>query len=252
MSISTEEWLIKVESIKNLLISYATGGTASNTDYKELRKEIIANQLIDSKLPRFIKTCRTLSEFWGLIKSKFDHYSDRRDYLRQEFEPLLSFLEQSSNTPSDSVNNEILSSVDYGSVHIAWNKALERRINDPEGAITSARTLLEAVCKHILDEEQVAYQEKDDLPKLYSLTAKQLNLSPSQHTEQLFKQTLGGCHAVVDGVGALRNKLSDAHARGKVAVRPLPRHAELAVNLAGTMATFILATWEQKRTVGER
>jgi uncharacterized protein YfkK (UPF0435 family) len=106
---------------------------------------------------------------------------------------------------------------------------------------------LEAVCKHILDEEQIAYNDKDDLPKMYGLAAKQVNLSPSQHTEQLFKQILGGCHAVVEGLGALRNKLSDAHAGGKAAVHPLPRHAELAVNLAGTMATFILSTWEQKR-----
>ena len=107
--------------------------------------------------------------------------------------------------------------------------------------------MLEAVCKHVLDEDKISYQDKDDLPKLYSLVAKHINLSPSQHTEQLFKQILGGCHAVVEGLGALRNKLSDAHARGKIVVRPLPRHAELAVNLAGTMATFILETWEQKR-----
>lgn len=152
-----------------------------------------------------------------------------------------------SATPSDSVINEILTAVDSSSIQTAWHKALERRLNDPEGAITSSRTLLEAVCKHILDEEQIAYNDKDDLPKIYGLAAKQLNLSPSQHTEQLFKQILGGCHAVVEGLGALRNKLSDAHAGGKTSVRPLPRHAELAVNLAGTMATFILSTWEQKR-----
>jgi len=152
-----------------------------------------------------------------------------------------------ADTPSDSVINEILTAVDSEAIRSAWNKALERRLVDPEGAITSARTLLEAVCKHILEENHIPYNDRDDLPKLYGLTAKQLNLSPSQHTEQLFKQILGGCHAVVEGLGSLRNKLSDAHAGGKAAVRPLPRHAELAVNLAGTMATFILATWEQKK-----
>ena len=150
-------------------------------------------------------------------------------------------------TPSDGVISEKLTTVDSASIQTTWQKALERRLTDAEGAITSARTLLEAVCKYILDEEQIAYSERDDLPKLYGLAAKQLNMSPSQHTEQLFKQILGGCHAVVEGLGALRNKLSDAHAGGKTSVRPLPRHAELAVNLAGTMATFILATWEQKK-----
>ena len=33
-----------------------------------------------------------------------------------------------------------------------WDKARARRQDDPEGAITAARSLLESVCKHILDE----------------------------------------------------------------------------------------------------
>ncbi len=48
-------------------------------------------------------------------------------------------------TPSDSVISETLTAVDSASIQTAWHKALERRLNDPEGAITSARTLLEAV-----------------------------------------------------------------------------------------------------------
>ena len=107
---------------------------------------------------------------------------------------------------------------------------------------------METVCKHVLDETQVTYDEHADLPKLYSLVASELNLSPSQHAERVFKQILGGCHAVVEGLGALRNKLSDAHGKGKAGVKPAPRHAELAVNLAGTMATFIIATWEARNS----
>src|ERR1019366_2124876 len=39
------------------------------------------------------------------------------------------------------------------------------------------------------------------------------------------------------------------HGQGKRPVKPLPRHAELAVNMAGSMASFLLATFEAK---GER
>jgi hypothetical protein len=41
--------------------------------------------------------------------------------------------------------------------------------------------------------------------------------------------------------------LGDAHSQGPMRAKPLPRHAELAVNLAGTMATFLVATWEARR-----
>jgi hypothetical protein len=80
--------------------------------------------------------------------------------------------------------------------------------------------------------------------KLYRQTAERLNLAPSQHTEQVFKQILGGCTAVVEGLGALRNRLSDSHGKGKARVKPASRHAELAVNLAGALAIYLLATWE--------
>ena len=129
----------------------------------------------------------------------------------------------------------------------AWEKARERRTEDPEGAITAARILLESVCKHILEDIGVAYADKDDLPKLYGMAAKELNLAPSQHTEEAFKKILGGAHSVVDGLANLRNRIGDAHGQGKRPVKPLPRHAELAVNMAGTVASFLLATFEAKK-----
>jgi hypothetical protein len=126
-----------------------------------------------------------------------------------------------------------------------WAKALGRRADDPEGAITAARTLLEATCKHILDKANIAYNDDADLPELYKLTANHLNLAPDRHTEQQFKQILGGATSVVNGLGSLRNKILDAHAISTVRTRPSPRHATLCVNMAGTMAEFLIATFEQ-------
>jgi hypothetical protein len=124
-----------------------------------------------------------------------------------------------------------------------------RRSSDPEGAITSARTLLETVCKLILDDLGVAHSD-DDLPKLYGKVARELRLAPSEYTEEAFKQILGGCWSVVNGLGTLRNRLSDSHGQGALPVRPAERHAELAVNLAGAMAAFLVATLEARRESG--
>ena len=74
----------------------------------------------------------------------------------------------------------------------AWARALNRRSTDPEGAITAARTLLETVCKHVLDEVGTPYTDKEDLPKLYGMVAQELNLAPSQHAEEPIKAILGG------------------------------------------------------------
>lgn len=110
-----------------------------------------------------------------------------------------------------------------------------------------ARTLLESTCKHILDEYEVGYGNAPDINQLYRLVSKELNLAPSQRTEQTFKQILGGCSSIIEGLGALRNKVGDAHGQGKTNFKPSPRHAELAVNLAGTMAVFLFSTLETKK-----
>lgn len=77
--------------------------------------------------------------------------------------------------------------------------------------------------------------------------AGELNLSPDQHSEKIFKQILGGCSGIVNGLGMLRNKHGDAHGYGPTANKPKPRHAELAVNLAGSMAIFLIQIYEANK-----
>jgi hypothetical protein len=128
---------------------------------------------------------------------------------------------------------------------------LIRKNTDTEGAITSARTLIETVCKYICDERNVTYDEKIELPALYKLAAKELNLSPEQNTEQIFKQILGGCQTVVEGLGALRNKYGDSHGKSITRSKPDKRHSDLAINLAGTMAMFLMETYEFVKSKSE-
>lgn len=249
MAIPAKELLVTASSLKNMMVARATGDrSATDAEYQALRQQLIDHPSVKARLPECVLTCRTLFEFWGFIgRPRFDSYQERREYLRDEFDPLLTMLEAGATSPGDETATEILTRLDWNEVQAAWSKALERKGTDPEGAITVARTLLESVCKHVLDEAGVTYDPKADLPKLYGLTAEKLNLAPSQHTEKLFKQILGGCHAVVEGLGALRSKVGDAHGQGKKPVKPAPRHAELAVNLAGALATFLAQTWEKTK-----
>jgi hypothetical protein len=64
---------------------------------------------------------------------------------------------RTGSQPADDLISQVLVSFDESGVHQAWEKALARRVSDPEGAITAARTLLETVCKHIIDEAGETY-----------------------------------------------------------------------------------------------
>ena len=235
--------------LQDMLIAQATDGKMDDQSYQMLRSEFMKRRDMKDLLPAFVRRCKTAADFWDYIKGEFKQWAPRRSFIRQEFSPLLDYLEMnSSSLPSDGHISSTLETFDETEVHRAWEKALERSTADPEGAITVARTLLESVCKRILGEHWIPINEKDDLPKLFHAAAECLNLAPSQHTEPVFKAILGGCQNIVNSLGTLRNKMGDAHSQGRRQVRPSERHAALAVNLAGAMATFLVQTHQAKRS----
>jgi hypothetical protein len=246
--------LDKVRQLEDIFITCATGGKTSDEDYSKLRLELLKDRAVTDLLPSFVKDFDQLPKFWGFIKVTFSTYADRREFIWDQFRPLIVSLEEkdiSESQPADDDISTLLINFDTEHIHIFWKRALERRNNDPEGAITMARTLIESVCKHILDEEGISYKykdkdkDKDELPELYYKTAKQLNIAADQYQEEALKQIFGGCRSVILGLGALRNRLSDSHGKGKQAVKPSSQQAALAVNLAGSMAAFLVATWEE-------
>lgn len=160
--------------------------------------------------------------------------------------PIYAIAAYAISSPADAAISSTLGRFEPELVHDRWTAALDRRSSDPAGAITLARTLLEDVCRWLLEEIGENAGEHDDLPALYRKLAKGLKLAPDDHSEQVFKQILGSCQQVVEQLGALRNKLGDAHG-GRRKAKPASRHAELAVNLAGSMATFLVSTWEARK-----
>lgn len=247
-----ESMLERAQMLQALLISRATGGVAVDTDYMVLRKFFFASTVYRPLLPVFVRSSRDLSQFWGHIKMAAASYQERRQIIWGAFEPLLNYLEAPDRSLADVVIVEGLNRLEADAVLEIWNKALSRRATDPDGAITTARQLLESVCKHILDDEKIEYSKDADLQKLWRQCAERLNLAPDQHNEVVFKSVLGGCQTIVQYLGTIRNRLGDAHGSGRVPARPGPRHAALVVNLAGTMATFLVDTYTDRKVKAQK
>ncbi len=239
---SARELTTLVRRLHDVCEGIATGGQARYEDYDVARQGILEESSLTNAMPDWLRAARTGSQYWAFIKRKFRTYADRREFLSAEFDPLFSVAEIGGSGPVVAAVTKLSEVGTPKSVQAAWQKCLERRDRDPEGAITAARTMLESCCKCILDDCGVPLKGTEDLPKLYGLVAEQLKLSPGAHEEKVFKQILGGCHAVVEGLGTLRNRLGDAHGRGSRPIRPTARHAQLAVNLAGAMSTFLIET----------
>lgn len=119
----------------------------------------------------------------------------------------------------------------------------ETKLSDGDfsGAITNARSLIEAVLIGIekdFDSDASAYD--GDLLKLYKRVQKLLNLEPDRKDiSDPLRQILSGLTSIVNGLAAMRNKMSDAHA---ATYRPSRHHAKLAVYAATTLADFLFET----------
>jgi Abortive infection C-terminus len=117
---------------------------------------------------------------------------------------------------------------------------------DYDGAITNARSLVEAVLAAIEKECDPGAPEYDgDLPKLYKRVQKHLNLSPdSPKISNSLKQTLTGFISIIAGLSGLSNKMGDRHVRE---YKPGTRHAVLIVNAAMTFSNFIFDTYAYQK-----
>jgi phage portal protein BeeE len=104
-----------------------------------LRQEIMNDGRVKGKIPDIIRRYRDRGQFWQFIKHKFPTYRERREYIWQEIRPLIDYLEAQDRSPGVRPITEALVEFDSQHVNDAWQKALDRRVRDPEGAITATR-----------------------------------------------------------------------------------------------------------------
>lgn len=201
---------------------------------------------LDIQAPRHILdkiTTNFHSQMEAIEHAIYECSQSRHEYIRAiHWVPKTDIM---GISPSDTENENILNSLDSDQVKSAWAKALQRRSVDPAGAITSANTLLDSVCKRILTE--AGYPSNPDINEIYHIASEYLQLSPNQYTDKNLKRILGNCEAVVSGIAFIRNKFGDAHSTSEGAPLPNIALAELTVNLAGTISTFLARTWQEKK-----
>jgi Abortive infection C-terminus len=141
------------------------------------------------------------------------------------------------------VECEVPAQVDDEFVQDQIRKATDKLATDDfDGAITNARSLVEAVLGYVYKQvKQEDLPKSGDLKKDYKNVRDHLKLSPDAHTDETIRQVLNGLTSVIDGIETLSNQMGDRHRRK---LKPTKRHAKLVVNAAKTVADFILDTFQ--------
>jgi hypothetical protein len=132
--------------------------------------------------------------------------------------------------------------------------AIESAVADePALAFDLAKTLVEAVCKAVLDQRSVSYTNDDDLPKLFRSATLNLPFLPTTASDaakvrESLKKTLGGLSGAVQGICELRNECGFA-SHGSGEPRPMMEavQALLAAEAADAIVGFLHRVHRQDR-----
>jgi len=250
----TKTLIVKVDTLKTLLEDAAIGQQdMDDAKYTKLKDDLSSVARIRPLLPSFLTSRANLASFRRLAQEQksrpnqtYSTYAERRAFINKEFALVLDFLYAERSNPALALLPEVPYSIDSEHVNRAWEKALSRIHTDPDGAITSARSLLETVCKHILEKSGINVQKKaPDLGDLYNATIRSMKLAPDQQSEDTMRQMLQGCLNVVLAAGNLRNRIGDAHGKDKSSGEVETHHAFLGVSVACTVASFLLVSWQK-------
>lgn len=134
-------------------------------------------------------------------------------------------------------------------------KSIEQAIAENPGlAFDLARTLVESVCRAVLDERNIRFSEHDDLPKLFKTASLHLPFLPPTASGEAgirdsLKRTLGGMSTAIQGICELRNQCGFA-SHGSGAPRPPMESVQalLAAEAADTIVGFLHRVHRQDRT----
>lgn len=143
---------------------------------------------------------------------------------------------------------EIIRTRDFASINEEFDRSLPSVENNPREAISAACNILESVCKTYIEDEKLEMPKKQDLQGVWKVVRKDLGFDPTSIEDRDLREILSGLFALVNGIGALRTHSSSAHGSGRTRYRLQPRHARLAVHGAHTLATFIIESWDKKRS----
>ena len=152
------------------------------------------------------------------------------------------------------VNNEVM---DFGylrQLYLTVQSSLKNQ--DYDSVITKSRTMLEQTFEYILKENQVEFKDNGKLTQYRSAVNKTLGLNPSgsnwkSDDERLrpIKNLVSGMNKIIDSVGEMRDKNSDAHGSLERFTNR-KAEAELFLNAAVTLSSYYLRVNQRHKSEG--
>ena len=99
-------------TLRNGLVALCEGG--ANMDdavYRLLRREFMDDPTVSHLVPPFVRTNQDTAAMWAFLKGHSGKWEPRRQFVRQQFSPLIDRLERSP-APADAIVTDALQRFD--------------------------------------------------------------------------------------------------------------------------------------------
>ena len=192
-------------------------------------------------------------EFYGLsikIENALDHINGYLKLEGYEVHHDEKGYHLSSNT-SKIVEHKTTSTLSHDFIIEQIDKCEEKlATGDYDGAITNARSLIEAVSIEIIKiQNNQDYKSDGNLINIFKDLKKCLNMTIDENQNpQFLIEIIQGMTTTIQGIAALTNRASDRHNR---VYKPQKHHAKLAVNCAFSFCDFILESFHYQQNKGQ-
>lgn len=171
----------------------------------------------------------------------------RRRYTDLEYCRTCSLVTAESTRQLITLTRGLFQSHGFFSAYQDLDKArLAIRDGEFDRAITHSIACLESTCRIVHEELGVDLPQKKTVTDLWKSTRAILDFD-NLTTDESVVPLLNSLHGLAANFGAMRNALSDAHGRGRIPPDVSEAMAELALNSAATLATFVIRQFKTKQ-----
>ena len=208
---------------------------------------------------RWADVRKVLTVYENVLARLEDHIENGQEWAEKCVKSLLKWIERDGFRYENGKLNPVgrhhglehiidaVASFDLPELHRQIQRMQTAVEDDPSLAIGTAKELVESVCKTILEQRQIAFEDDADIGQLVKETRKALGLIPesipnSAKGAESIRRLLSNLGNVAQGLGELRNLYGTGHGKGGAAKGLSSRHARLAVGAAATLSTFLFET----------
>ncbi|EAQ65746.1 hypothetical protein MED121_09278 [Marinomonas sp. MED121] len=243
---TVEEVCEQIITILNLTAeSYLSNISDDDLHYQILRNKLIEQEALKSYLPKLLIQNNSLNSIKTFFQNKYKDYHtpQKQEFIKNDFERIKNYLINKAPMNEGLLDklSDFDKKFDSKDVHQYWKDALDSiERNNLGNAFTLSRTMIEGVCKRVLNAKGKNTDSAKSLTSLSAEVISTLETGQFNQVNPIRKKTLKLLSNSVDAIETFRTQYGDAHDLNNKNIELEQHFARVTINIAGSASLFLV------------